>query len=224
MKMKKTLFSTIALLLFLVPVLAQENASPFLTMRDKILRAQLTITPGWNLGASLGGNSASISGGRTNIYLHGTLEYYMSEAISIRGDAFYLLNKNKKPGGMNVNECVQTGVSWHLRKEGAFDPYVGIAAGINTSGIRPMDFYKAPGDTLFNVVVPTHMDPIWGPRIGVNYYGEKMFHFFIEAHYLIGTFRPVPGPMLSLNELRVSAGLGWNWAFATKEANLRPTL
>lgn len=186
-----------------------------------LLRTQLTITPAWSVTGTSGSHSESISGGRTNIYLHGTAEYYFTERFSIRGDGYYFVNKNKVAGGLKHNHCVQVGADFHLLKSMTFDPYIGLATGINLAQIYPMDFYKSPGDTIANYAVPAHLDPIWGPRVGINFYGQRIFHFFIEGQYLMGAYRPPMGPTRSLNEIRISAGLGWNWVFTHKEATVR---
>lgn len=189
-----------------------------------LLRTQLTITPAWSVTGSSGNTSGSISGGRTNVYLHGTAEYYFTERFSARGDGYYFVNKNKTPGGMKHNHCVQVGADFHLLKSMSIDPYVGLATGLNLAQVYPMDFYRGPGDTIANYAVPAHLDPVWGPRAGVNFYGQRIFHFFIEAQYLMGAYHPPMGPSLSLNEIRVSAGLGWNWVFTHKEATVRQSI
>jgi hypothetical protein len=223
--MKKILFSIVTIV-FCQTVFAQENpdAPVMITSRARMLRTQATITPAWSVGANLGGHSGAISGGRTNIYAHGTAEYYFTENISVRGDLFYFINKNKVNGGMKHNHAVEVGASYHLIKKGNLDPFVGIAAGLNFAQIYPANFFRAPGDTIRDYVIPSHLDPVWGPRVGLNFFGQKVFHFFIEAHYMMGAYRPAVGPVLSLNELRVSAGLGWNWVFLKKEATVRPTI
>ena len=186
-----------------------------------LLRTQLTITPAWSIGGSVNENSGFVSGGRTNVYLHGTAEYYFTERISLRGDGYYFLNKVKTPGGMRTNITGEVGADFHLMKSMAIDPYIGLACGMNYTRIQPMDFSRDGGTTTYHVEIPGHLDPIAGPRVGINFFGQRIFHFFIEAHYLMGTYRPSVGPSLSLNEVRVSAGLGWNWVFTHKEATVR---
>lgn len=220
----------ITLLALLLPVALlfgqdtkQEEPLTFSSL-DGVLRLQGTITPAWAVAASSGKTSGSISGGRTNIYLHGTSEYYLSERISLRGDLFYFVNKNKVAGGMIHNHSFEVGTGFHLLKGSMIDPFIGAGAGMNLAQINPIDIVKAPSTVWLNYAVPAHVDPIWGPRVGINFYGQRVFHFFIEAHYFMGTYRPDIGPALSLNELRVSAGLGWNFVFLKKEATVRPTI
>lgn len=187
-----------------------------------LLRTQLTITPAWSVTGKSGDKSAAISGGRTNIYLHGTLEYYWTKHFSTRGDAFYFVNKNKIDGGLKHNHSIQTGVSWHFMKGMKIDPFIGATAGLSYEQIYPVDIMRGDGVTFQDYPMRGHFDPIWAPRAGVNFFGQHVFHFFIEAEYLIGTYRPAIGPSRSLNEVRVSAGLGLNWVILHKEANVRP--
>ncbi len=188
-----------------------------------LLRTQLTITPAWSVTGTSGDKSAAISGGRTNVYLHGTLEYYWTEHFSTRGDGFYFVNKDKNTkGGLKHNHSLQIGASYHFMKGMSIDPFIGIAGGISYEQIYPVDIMRGDGVVLQNFEMSGHLDPVWAPRAGVNFFGERIFHFFIEAEYLIGTYRPITGPSRSLNEVRLSAGLGLNWVILQKVATVRP--
>ncbi|MBI3512257.1 MAG: hypothetical protein HY064_16475 [Bacteroidetes bacterium] len=190
-----------------------------------LLRAQLTVTPAFKVGATSGNNSVAYSNQKTNIYLHGTLEYYFDQRFSMRGDGYYFLVKDKNPGGLISNHSSQIGFSWHLiKKEFAIDPFIGLRCGLSFVQTNPIN-YKLSGDSLATVI-PTNMQitPVWGPHAGINFFGAHVFHFFIEAQYLIGNYRPDMAPSRNLNEIRISAGLGWNWVFVHKEAEVRQTI
>jgi hypothetical protein len=190
-----------------------------------LLRLQLTITPSWMIKGSSGDQSTSISSGRTNIYLHGTAEYYFTERFSMRGDGYYFINKDKANdtlGGLKHNHSLQVGASWHLRKGMGIDPFIGVCAGISVVQIYPVNYTRASDGLVWNYPAPAHIEPVWAPRVGINFFGERVFHFFVEAQYLMGTYRPPVGPILSLNEVRVSAGLGFNFVILHKEATVRP--
>jgi hypothetical protein len=199
-----------------------DDGSVSMANTQGLLRMALTITPAWNIKGSAGSHSESISSDRTNVYLHGVLEYYWTEHFSVRGDGFYFVNKSKEPGGLKHNHSLQVGASYHFRKGMGFDPYVGVWTGISLVQVQPMDFSRGDGVTQIGYQVPAHLDPVWGPRVGMNLFGQHVFHFFLEAQYLIGTYRPPVGPVLSLNEVRVSAGLGLNFVILHKEALVRP--
>ena len=223
--MRKYIF--LSILFFPVSIFAQTTPPPAddntITMNNLqgLLRTQLTITPAWSVTGKSGDQSTAISGGRTNVYLHGTLEYYWTEHFSTRGDAFYFVNKNKTDGGLKHNHSLQVGASWHFMKGMTIDPFIGATAGISLEQIYPVPMTRGDGLTWI-YPAPAHLDPIWAPRAGVNFFGQHIFHFFIEAEYLMGNYRPPIGPTLSLNEVRVSAGLGLNWVILHKEATIRP--
>lgn len=180
---------------------------------SQMLRAQATITPGWGVTLLSGGDSVqSITSGRTNVYIHGTAEYYWDERFSTRGDIYYFLNKSSDPGGMKHNHGFQVGASCHLIKGSNIDPFVGLRAGLNYTQVNPMTLSDGV-TTAYNYAMPAHVDPTWAPVIGCNFYGERIFHFFIEAAYMAGYYRPSFRPQFSIEEFRVSAGLGWNFSF-----------
>lgn len=190
---------------------------------EGLLRTQLTITPAWSVMGKSGDKSAAISGGRTNVYLHGTLEYYWTKRFSTRGDGFYFVNKDKNTnGGMKHNHSLQVGASYHFMKGMFIDPFVGLTAGLSYEQIYPVDIVRGDGVVFQDYKMAGHFDPIWAPRVGVNIFGQNIFHFFIEAEYLIGSYRPPTGPSRSLNEVRVSAGLGFNFVILHKETTVRP--
>ncbi|HET6990601.1 MAG TPA: hypothetical protein VFJ43_04720 [Bacteroidia bacterium] len=225
--MRKIIFLFVSV--FIVDFLSAQTAPPpadngavSMANTQGLLRMALTITPSWCIKGSAGNNSGSISSGRTNVYLHGVLEYYWTEHFSTRGDAYYFVNKDKVDGGLKHNHSLQVGCSYHFRKGMGFDPYVGICAGISLVQVEPMDFTRGDGVVQVGYQVPAHLEPVWAPRVGMNLFGQHVFHFFLEAQYLIGTYRPPVGPILSLNEVRVSAGLGFNFVILHKEAVVRP--
>ena len=211
----KKILSILFLGTLTLSVRAQEEPQGPVTVHSlaQMLRTQLTITPAWSASLISGDNVQAISGGRTNIYLHGTAEYYWDQRFSMRGDVYYLLNKSADKGGVKHNHGIQVGGSCHLLKGSNIDPFIGLRGGINITQVNPMDFSNKLTLTWVDYNVPAHIDPTWAPVVGVNFYGERIFHFFVEGEYMMGTYRPPIGPQLSLEEIRVSVGLGWNFSF-----------
>lgn len=183
----------------------------------QMLRLQATITPGWSVSLLSGNDTVqSVGGGRTNVYLHATAEYYWDERFSTRGDIYFFLNKDSKPGGLKYNHGFQVGASCHLIKGSNIDPFIGLRAGLNITQVTPDAEVYPMSSTLtatLNYAPEVHVDPTWAPVVGCNFYGEHIFHFFVEAAWMQGMYRPSIGPPLSLAEIRVSAGLGWNISF-----------
>lgn len=199
-----------------VAVKAQDNPVPdgpvVVHSLAQMLRVQATISPAWSVTLLSGGDSIqSVSSGRTNVYIHGTAEYYWDERFSTRGDMYFLLNKNSDPGGIKYNHGLQVGVSCHLIKGSNIDPFIGMRAGLNMTQVTPSGM--TDGIITGQVAPPIHIDPTWAPVVGINFYGEHIFHFFLEGAWMQGIYRPNIGPQMSLEEFRVSAGLGLNISF-----------
>ncbi|HTL80086.1 MAG TPA: hypothetical protein VL651_00200 [Bacteroidia bacterium] len=221
-------------LLFSAPAFAQDQNASSGTTDDNtvqmtslagLLRAQLTLTPTVGMSGTVNDNTIySVTNDHRNIYLHGTVEYYFDQHFSVRTDGFYYLNKDKRPGGLISNHSAEIGVGFHLLKSLNYDPFVGISSG--WSFIQTEPYLLTSGtDSVGRMVNPNMMvTPVWGPRVGFNFFGPHVFHFFIEAQYLMATYRPDGSPSRNLNELRISAGLGWNWVFLHKEGVIRQNI
>ncbi len=178
----------------------------------QMLRLQATISPAWSVSLLSGGDSIqSVAGGRTNVYAHATAEYYWDERFSTRADIYYLINKNSDPGGIKHNHGFQIGASCHLLKGSNIDPFIGLRAGMNLTQVQPMPLSDGI-TTALSFGIPAHIDPTWAPVVGINFYGQRIFHFFIEGAWMQGIYRPNVGPQFSLEEFRVSAGLGFNFS------------
>ncbi|GAB4131123.1 MAG: hypothetical protein Fur0041_01130 [Bacteroidia bacterium] len=226
--MKKTFITAIATLSCGILFCQEQPAQPQQEYKSNshqgTFRTQATITPSWQVGFLTSKGSYLANSGRTNIYIHGTAEYYFTDRFSMRGDAYYFVNKNNVEGGWKHNHSLEIGGSWHLIKEKNIDPYLGLRAGASYTQTYPYSYAMSSSVTWTNYPVTDHINPVAGPHAGINFFGEKFFHFFVEAHYLMGTHRPLYGPVSTLNEVRVSAGLGWNWSFFENKSSVRPTI
>jgi hypothetical protein len=78
------------------------------------------------------------------------------------------------------------------------------------TGVYPM---TDSTNAFINYTQPVHLDPTWAPVVGINFYGAHVFHFFVEGAWMQGMYRPNMGPQFSLEEFRISAGLGLNISF-----------
>ena len=165
-----------------------------------LLRAQGNI--------ALGIPANTVAG--TNMYLTGDLEYYVENNVSIKGTIHYYLGSFGGESEFKMNHSGFLGSNFHFRTNTHFDPYVGIFPGyaigqLNTkviaqSGLEPQSS---------NPVVFTPLISFSG---GFNYYANRFFNLFINAQYVVGTHLSDVDPV-SLNELKVSFGLGYHiWA------------
>ena len=144
---------------------------------------------------STGLGSASVK----RVYLHGDLEYFPDANISIRGDIYVHLST---PGGTSDIDKVHSsfaGPVIHFGKK-QLDPHLGVQPGVAFS--RRVGVEGAPAPS-------TKVSPLLSPMAGLNYYGLKYFHLFLNVRYVMGKEAIQPDPE-SLNELRFSFGLGFH--------------
>ena len=161
---------------------AQDDNKQFI--HKGILRATGIISPGMMLKENI-----------STISLHGNLEYYIENNISMRGDIFYFLKAKDNNGNnpFNFNHSLFTGASYHFKTKNHFDPY----------------FAFQPGIAYANNNSTTQISPLVSSVLGFNYYFERWFHLFIEGRYINGKNISEAG-VISLSELRFSFGLGFN--------------
>ena len=178
---------------------SQEESKQFI--HKGLMRAQGTISPGIMLKENI-----------TTISLHGTLEYYIADNISIRGDSYYFLKDNNTyDPSFAYNNSTFAGASYHFKTKNHFDPYFAFEPGIAIaqSMYNYAHIHNIPSDTP-----PTYfsraINPLISSAIGFNFYFQKIFHLFGEARYICGKHLSDAPTPLSLNELRFSFGLGIN--------------
>jgi len=180
----------IALLFFIaINVVGLQAQNHQLKERKHLLKTSATISPGFLLQES-----------PTNIYLHGFLEYYLSNKISLRGDAFYYINQHTTPF-FKQNHSISWGGLYHF-VEGKFDPYIGLQPGINITSI-----YFFTDDEI--LASDTNVVPILSINAGANYFISKYFHVFFSTTYIHGKYLNI-FTQNALNEIRLSFGLGFN--------------
>jgi len=136
---------------------------------------------------------------QTNIYFQGVLEYFVTKKITSRGDIYYYL-KSDNQQLLNLNHQLFAGTSYHFNTNSNFVPYVGIQPGI---GLTQANFIT------INEKNNLEFSPLISAVAGFNYYASKWFHLFIEGRYIAGKHLSNQ-KMITLNEARLSFGLGFN--------------
>ncbi|MFP5470413.1 MAG: hypothetical protein ACLGGV_02365 [Bacteroidia bacterium] len=163
-------------------------------VKEGLLRAQLTISP-----------STMLSGNESYFYLHGNLEGYVSNKISISGEGYYLLGNIKVPSiydfPLSRNHNVFFGANYHFTKNN-HDFYLGIQPGVAFTNVS----------FVFSDFSKPYINPVFSSVVGYNYYINNIFHFFVQTRLILG--KHLANDVKSLNEIRFSAGLGFN--FGTK--------
>ncbi len=182
---------------------SQEESKQFI--RKGLIRSQATICPGIMLKENI-----------STISLHGTLEYYVADNVSLRGDTYFYLQGKDAYGNnpFQINHATFSGLSYHFRTKSHFDPYFTIAPGVTVT--QDNSFEACLNSLGPNVTVSfckqteKSVNPLLSAGFGFNYYFQKWFHLFGEARYIGGKYlSDAPAP-LSLSELRFSFGLGFN--------------
>ena len=193
----KKYFSLLIIALFTFSAFAQKDTTRYI--HKHLLRAQATISPGFMLRTS-----------SNNIYIHGNLEYYLDETISLRGDGYYFVSSLGNTDHFTMHHSFFSGASYHFKTKNHFDPYFGIQPGLS---ITQAIYNPCSPEVLCPFSGPVQHTPSANPLlsgvIGFNYYAQKIFHIFGEARYVHGKHLSEYGP-LDLKEIRLSFGLGFN--------------
>lgn len=177
---------------------AQEEKKQFI--RKGLIRSMATISPG----IMLEENTSSIS-------IHGNLEYYVADNVSIKGDSYFFLNDNQNK--FSANHATFAGASYHFKTKSHFDPYLGFQPGIALAMRKDWSdvLFFAPVPDYYSVPPKQELCPLISPTLGFNFYFQNLFHLFMETRYIAGQYLPDDGsPSRSLSELRFSFGLGFN--------------
>ncbi len=106
------------------------------------------------------------------------------------------------------------GAAFHIPTNSHFDPYVivqpGIAYTSSYQNIRLND--EVPTKVSYRGV----LTPLATAGIGVNYYFQRFAHLFVEGRYVYGKHLSTAPQPISLEEIRITFGLGFN-LFIMKE-------
>lgn len=174
--------------LFIISINAFTQSNEDTFFRRGMLSAQLTLSPSYMLEEKVG-----------YFYLHGNLEGFVSENISISGDGFLSLgNLSSDDQKLDYNHNLLFGAYYHFT-HGTNDLYSGFQPGLAFSRISQTTAWYNPQPIV---------TPIISPVIGYSYFINDYFHFFAQARYIYGTH--YSDEKISLAEIRLSAGLGFN--------------
>ncbi len=209
----KKIIGAIILLIGVIVVQAQETKERYI--RKGLIRSMGTISTGIMLKENI-----------STISLHGCLEYYVADNISLRGDSYFFLKAKDNSGNnpFDFNHSTFSGASYHFKTKNHFDPYIALEPGVSITRlssysalIEPLIYSPNEGWTTFQE--KTTVNPLISSAFGFNLYFQKLFHLFAEARYIYGkhisngNFSPI-----SLSELRFSFGLGINLNLLKKKS------
>ena len=183
---------------------SQEEKSQYI--RKGLIRSMGTISPGILLKENV-----------STISIYGTLEGYISDNISLRGDSYFYVKGKDNAGNdpFEFNHSTFSGASYHFKTKNHFDPYFAVEPGVSITKLKSysglIECFTTPCPGYINFNDKTAANPLVSSALGFNLYFQRWFHLFGEARYISGKhisggdFYPV-----SLNELRFSFGLGFN--------------
>lgn len=137
-------------------------------------------------------------------YLTGDVDVFVDSRVSVTGQAWYsfALSNNNKPG-IKANHAVFFGANYHPVKTGRWDPYIGFTPGV---GIVQATYRN--GEALAKTsYAPV---PLISAQIGCNFYVGWLMHFFAKVQGVSGQFFKDTPTTYRLEEIKISAGLGWN--------------
>jgi len=192
MIMKKTTI----ILLILIPVLslAQE--------KERVIRKGLV----GGKGTLAMGMPTDYEG--TNMYVGGNIQYYIEDNVSYRGEIWFFLASDGERNLFKQNSTLFTNFNYHVKTKNNIDPYIGIGPGFSWTQLKEPENLLLV-DTEHRISsYNSNVNPVASITAGVNYY-TKWAHLFIEAKYVHGIHLSDISPV-SLNELRIAFGFGWN--------------
>jgi hypothetical protein len=174
-------------------LLSNEALAQELETRKHLFGSSATIAPGFQKGNA-----------DMNIYIHGFTYFYPEPRVSINGELYWYLGAQEQETLMAENSTLLFGPNYHFLKDGPFDPHVGIMPAISlVSAIDRTGSIPSPGD--YSIV------PLLSLNVGARYHFMKWFNVFGNVRYFMGTLTENYPTALSLNEWRVSFGLGFNF-------------
>lgn len=148
--------------------------------------------------------------GLLNSYFHPALEYFFEDKVSIRTDAFYFLTTQGDEKPLRMNHQMLLGAFYHFQKK----------SGSICIGWQPGAAYVTQTPYTYNdslIEKPKlKVAPIMTFTLGADYFFWKYLNFFTAINFVHGTHIANFGNSFPLDELRFSAGLGWNLRFIKK--------
>ncbi len=198
--MKKIIFILIFVCSLSVVFAQQENTQ---YIHKHLLRTDASVVAGY-----------LFKEGMNNVHINGSTEYYLDNKISIRGSASYLLGSSgltKDSIGLKDFHSIYLGGAFHFPTKGHFDPYVIFQPGLAyTSSYKSGRPALTSEDKQTKQHYPGALTPMATAGVGFNYYFQRFAHLFVETRYVYGQHLSAAPSPISLQELRITFGLGFN--------------
>ena len=191
---KKSLVALTALVLVATVAMAQKKTRlPIWEDRKGCVRAQGNLAAGYLFQQR-----------QVAAYLTGDIDLFVDRRVSVNGQVWgSVATTAKDKPGIRANHSVMWGMNYHLTKKGRFDPYAGLTVG---AGLVRTNYSN--GETIERS--PFSLVPLLSAQVGMNYYVGSIFHFFAKVQGVSGVFFTGVPKASRLEELKFTAGLGWN--------------
>lgn len=155
----------------------------------------------------------------SNVHVTGNLEYYVDNVVSVRGEATYLLGSTGLTAdsmGLKDEISVGLGTAFHFHTNGHFDPYFILEPNIGYTSSYHQNVTRPLIDATPKTYYVGSVTPMATAGLGFNYYFQRFAHLFVEGRYVYAQHLSEAPKPISLQEIRVTFGLGFN-LFIIKE-------
>ena len=160
-------------------------------IKPGLISGQATISPSKMLGFN-----------ESRFYLHGNLEAYLNDKVSLAGEIYFDLGSlTEGQNSFQFNHKLFFGASWHFTHNNN-DLYIGIQPGVSATKLNLITTLPAGAGAT------TGINPIFSSVLGYNYFVNKFFHFFVQSRITLGEHNY--DAHTNLAEFNFSAGLGFN--------------
>lgn len=178
----------IACIVLSLGISIQAQAQEKSVIRKGLLSVQATLSPAY-----------MFAGKESYFYLHGGIEGFVSDKVSLTGEGFYHLGSGADVDLYDFNHSVFFGASRHFSKNN-HDLYVGLQPGIA--------FTRLNAAASHTTAAHTGINPMVSPVVGYSFYLNNFFHFFVQTRFVFGQHNT--DVHQDMTEFRFSAGLGFN--------------
>ena len=187
-----------AFLLLIIPCFAFAQQKEKTYIINKTLMLQASLSPGYMF----------YHKGLWNSYFHCTLEWGFDNRVSIRADGSYFLTTQGDYRPFHLDHSLLLGAFYHIPISTKGDFYFGLQPGAAMVQQNPYTY----NDSLISNP-KLKIAPIITAAVGANYFFWKYMNLFISIKYIHGNHIAQYGKAIPLDEIRLSAGLGWQIHF-----------
>lgn len=137
-------------------------------------------------------------------YIVANVDVYVAPKVSIMGEGWYGFNLHNDQTGIRGNHAVFAGINYHFIRHKNWDPYIGFSPGVGMVVAGYADSMALRQSRLM-------VGPLLSLDAGCNWYIGAIFNIFINLRFVSGQVMGEPPTATRLEELKLSAGLGWNF-------------